>query len=68
MDDIFLIFNDRDDAEFFLEFMNSQDSNIKFTLEMENNDSLPFLDVLITRSEDMTISTSIYRKDTFSGL
>ena len=68
VDDIFLIFNDRDDAEFFLEFMNSQDSNIKFTLEMENNDSLPFLDVLITRSEDMTISTSIYRKDTFSGL
>ena len=53
---------------FFLEFMNSQDSNIKFTLEMENNDSLPFLDVLITRSKDMTISTSIYRKDTFSGL
>ena len=52
----------------FLEFLNSQDSNIRFTLEMENNDSIPFLDVLITRLEDMTVSTSIYRKDTFSGL
>ena len=33
VDDIFLVFNDRDDSELFLEFMNCQHSNIKFTLE-----------------------------------
>ena len=48
--------------------MNTQHKNIKFTVEPEHNDSLSFLDVLIKRLTDGSISTSIYRKDTFSGL
>ena len=68
VDDIFLVFNDRDDSELFLEFMNCQHSNIKFTLETEKNDCLSFLDVLIMRSTDGVISTSLFRKETFSGL
>ena len=31
VDDTFLVFNDRDDAELFLDFMNSLHKNIKFT-------------------------------------
>ena len=68
VDDTFLIFHDRDDCELFLEFVNLEHRNIKFTVELENDDSLPFLDVLVTRNDDRSISTSLYRKSTFSGL
>ena len=37
-----------------------------FTHEIEENNSLAFLDVLVTREE--TFCTSLYRKPTFSGL
>ena len=65
VDDIFLVFNDRDDSELFLEFINCQHSNIKFTLETEKNDCLS---VLIMSSDDGVISTTLFRKKTFSGL
>ena len=68
VDDTFLIFNDRDDCELFFDFLNLQHKNIKFTLEIESNDCIPFLDVLVTRTVDGFISTSLYRKCTFSGL
>ena len=68
VDDIFLVFNDRDDCELFYEYMNRQHPNIKFTLDIEENECLPFLDVLVSRSADSVVSTSLYRKDTFSGL
>ena len=64
----FLIFNCKDDSIKFFDYMNTQDKNIKFTVEPEHDDSLSFLDVLIKRLTDGSISTSIYRKDTFSGL
>ena len=68
VDDIFLVFNDRDDCELFHEYMNRQHPNIKFTLDIEENECLPFLDVLVSRSADSVVSTSLYQKDTFSGL
>ncbi|WP_317582632.1 hypothetical protein, partial [Streptococcus pyogenes] len=40
--------------------------NIKFSCETEINSTLPFLDVLIDRSNGF--STSVYRKPTFTGL
>ena len=66
--DTFLIFNDRDDCELFFDFFNLQHKNIKFTLEIESNDCIPFLDVLVTKTVDGFISTSLYRKCTFLGL
>ena len=48
---------------------NSFHPSIKFTYELEANDSLPFLDVRVTRSpERHTFETTIYRKTTFTGL
>ena len=68
IDDVFAVFNDYDDCQLFLEYMNNQNDNIKFTLETENEDCLPFLDVMITRECDGSVSTSVYRKPNFSGL
>ena len=68
VDDTFVVFNDRDDCELFFEYFNTQHRNIKFTLEHETSDCISFLDVLVTRNEEGTIETSMYRKGTFSGL
>ena len=66
--DTFLVFNDRDDAELLLYFTDSLHKIIKITSEIEENNCLPFLDMLITRNDEGNISTSMYRKKTFSGL
>ena len=47
--------------------MNHQHSNLKFTFEVEQNNSFSFLDVKIFR-ENNRFTTSIYRKPTFSGV
>ena len=44
--------------------LNSFHSNIKFTHELEEEGSIPFLDVKISRTEDDQIETSVYRKET----
>ena len=54
--------------ELFFEYMNQQHNNIKFTKEIESDSTLPFLDVLITKNDDGHLSTSMYRKPTFTGL
>ena len=38
------------------------------TVEEENDHQLPFLDVCVKRELDGTLSTSVYRKPTYSGL
>jgi hypothetical protein len=49
VDDCFLIFQSRDHVLPFLSYLNSKHSNIQFTHELENNSSLPFLDVNVMR-------------------
>ena len=44
-----------------------ENKNIKFADEKESNNSLPFLDTLISRSEN-GFKTSVYHKPTFSGV
>ena len=47
----------------FLEHLNNIHPSIQFTHEMENsNKCLPFLDVLLERNDDGSLSTSVYRK------
>ena len=67
VDDTFCLFHKKEHAEKFLDFINSQHPNIKFTVEFENDNSIPFLDVLVTH-DDTGFSTSLYRKKTYTGL
>ncbi|CAF3386823.1 unnamed protein product [Rotaria sp. Silwood2] len=70
VDDIFCLF-DIPKAK-ILEFhsrINKWHKNLKFTIEMESNKTLPFLDVLVTRDHDHNqLTTSLYRKPTHTGL
>jgi hypothetical protein len=45
----------------FLEHLNNLRPSIQFTIEIECNNTLPFLDVLITRRETSLI-TAVYKK------
>ena len=45
----------------FHSHLNSIDNNIQFTVEKESDGQLPFLDILLTREEGASISTSVYR-------
>ena len=68
VDDTFVIIRCKDQAEKILEFLNNQHPTIKFTMEKEEKNSLNFLDVKIRRNKDLSISTSTYRKPTFTGV
>ena len=48
-------------------FLNGQHPNIKFTIEKEKNNHLPFLDILDDSSSN-NLDTSVYRKPTYTGL
>lgn len=45
---------------------NSFHSKLQFTIEIETNNSLPFLDVILIRGNDGSIVTDWYQKPTFS--
>ena len=67
VDDCFLIFNSESHVDHFLNYFNNQHDCIKFTFEKEVDCILPFLDLKIIR-KDTFLTTSIYRKPTFTGL
>ena len=67
VDDNLAAFDNRQDAEYFLKYLNSLHSHITFTMELEIEGTLPFLDILITRGES-NISTTVFRKTTHSGV
>jgi hypothetical protein len=62
VDDSFLII-DEDEVEPTLMEFNSFNKNLKFTMEVENNRKLNFLDVLVERDEEGAIRTSWYTKE-----
>ena len=64
---IFSLFCSPDHLEKFTSYLNSKRKNIKFTYEKESNNSLPFLYILISRSEN-GFKASVYHKPTFSGV
>ena len=48
-------------------FLNRQHKNIRLSSEIENENSISFLDIKISRDKNR-FTTSVYRKPTFSGL
>ncbi|UYV70499.1 K02A2.6-like [Cordylochernes scorpioides] len=54
------------DLSTILNFFNNLKPFLKFTFEIEENNSLPFLDIQLTRNQDR-IETRIYRKPTHTG-
>jgi len=65
VDDIFLIIPVTK-LDLLLTTFNNYHTKLKFTYEVENNNSLSFLDVLIVKNDNKLIS-NWYRKSTFSG-
>ena len=66
VDDCFILFRNKDECEKMFADFNNLHPSIKFTLESEENNKLPFLDILVERNNGEFL-TSIYRKSTFTG-
>ena len=66
VDDVFAVFDSKTPFNNFLEHLNGQHPNIKFTVE-EGVDSLPFLDTEIKINGD-TFESWTYRKKTDTGV
>ena len=67
VDDTFLLSWSKDHVEKFRNYLNNQHKNIKFTSEIEENGSLSFLDIKISRENNKFVA-SVYLKPTFSGV
>ena len=69
VDDIFVLFENLEQAKKFKDYLNERHKNMSFTLEIEKDNKLSFLDIDIIRNEQAnTFMTSLYRKPTFSGM
>jgi len=67
VDDVFATLKEKSQADSILKYMNEQHPNIKFTIEHEENNTLPFLDTCVLRGV-IKYKTTVYRKKTFTGV
>ena len=51
----------------FFDHLNSVDPNINFTMELEQDDNLAFLDVLVMRTQEGKLATKVHRKPTHTN-
>ncbi|GJQ82841.1 hypothetical protein Trydic_g2581 [Trypoxylus dichotomus] len=64
VDDTFVIWPDGPRTlEEFLQHINRQHANVNFTMEIEEDGSLPFLDVLVERTDSNKLGHNAYRPD-----
>ena len=68
VDNTFCLFNNDSEASNFLDDLNKQHPNIKFTSEPEQNGILPFLDVNIEKKGGGGFYTPIFQKSSYTGL
>jgi hypothetical protein len=69
VDDTFVVWtHGEDEMHEFLKHLNNIHPNIMFTMEVERNKTLPFLDVLVSRRWDGSLGHSVYRKSTHTDL
>ena len=65
VDDTFIIWpHDRQHLGNFFNHLNNQHRDIKFTMEIEDNNCIPFLDTLITKPDSGPVQHQVYRKPT----
>ena len=64
--DISAVFESELDTKTFRTYLSTKHKNIKFTYEKQNDNKLPFLDILISNNEDL--KTSVFHKKTYTGL
>ena len=62
------MFENKDTANGFLQYLNSRHNSIKFATEFEQDNEIPFLDILVKRCLNDAFVISIYLKKTFTGL
>ena len=68
VDDTFIIWpHGKDKLDSFLNHLNSQHQQIKFTMEIEKDQALPFLDVQIQKLPTQGFTHTIYRKPTHTN-
>ena len=66
VDDTFLLIL-KDKIHYILTMFNSYHKRLQFTYELENNNCLNFLNILVIKNSDNSISTNWFRKETFSA-
>ena len=59
VDDTFVIMQTNEVNRFF-DHLNNVDLNINFTIELEQDDKLAFLDVLVMRMQDGKVATKVH--------
>ena len=63
VDDTNVIWSDgQEELDLFFNHINSQSLTIKFTKEQEVDGCLPFLDILISKNSDGSLSHRVFRK------
>lgn len=66
VDDL-LIALPKDKTHDTLELFNSYNEHLQFTMEEENDNKIPFLDTVVIRNQDQTMSTQWFSKSIASG-
>jgi len=57
---------DHGSVDSFLQHLNNQEPSMRFTMETEGDNKLAFLDTSVSREPDRRLTTSIYRKPTYT--
>ena len=68
VDDILPAFDNEQNSLNLLNFLNNRHSNIKFTIEKQNNNFIAFLDVFISGINNQSLTLQTYHKSTCTVL
>jgi len=63
VDDTFTVLG-KDYVDGLLQHLNSQQPTIRFTMEIEKDNTIPFLDTSVSRDSNGLLTTTVYRKPT----
>ena len=66
VDDTFVLFSNKDELDSFSIQLSRLHPSLVFTCEAEEDNKIPFLDVLVKRN-NTSFTTSVFRKKTFTG-